>query len=732
MNGVASLFIAFLKHPEFHRVIVWWLTWAGLGLAFLPLTMRLFKGFHDRGYAFARVLGLLLPALCVWLLSSLGIAPFNRTTALLSVACGALINYSFPGSSTNVRRFFRERRAHIVAQEYLFVLALLAWAFIRSMNPDIENLEKFMDFGFVNASLRAEWMPPADMWFSGETINYYYFGHYFTAFFSALNAVPADIAYNLMIASLFALAVALPYSIVSNMLRHAFSSGGGKAVVGGALAALLLALGGNLHPVVYGVVPQALHRAGLAEEAPSYWYTNATRFIGYNPDTNDKTIHEFPLYSFVVADLHGHVLDIPVVLSLVGIGASALMVSSPGEMVHAPFRPPLAEAAAAGVLLAVAWMTNSWDYPIYLFILFGVFLVRALARRRSAARAFGEFLLPSAALLAVSQVLILPYNRNFQNFTGGVHRTMANSPLWQLAILWGHQLFFAASFALFLAFAARRILAERNGEGRLRALLLRTPPPDIMALGMAAAALCLLIVPELVYVKDIYGATYHRANTMFKMTYQASILFALVAGYAMPRIVGGLRGCPKSRLAASLLFGLAAAMPLTYPFFAVPGFYAPPPLRAYKWLHGLEFLNESDRAIVRWFGSNVRGRPVLLEANGDSYTRSGRISMATGLPAPLGWYVHEWLWRGGTDELNRRSADIAAIYASDDADAARRLVERYAIRYIVVGELEREKFKKIETEKLMELGSVVFRMADGSFIVETDIRQPSTGPKEKK
>lgn len=732
MNGVATLFIAFLKHPEFHRVIVWWLTWAGLGLAFLPLTMRLFKGFHDRGYAFARVLGLLLPALCVWLLSSLGIAPFTRTTSLLAVVCGALINYAFPGSFANVRALFRERLEHIAAQEYIFVLALLAWAFIRSMNPDIDGLEKFMDFGFVNASLRAEWMPPADMWLAGETINYYYFGHYFTAFLSALTAVPADIAYNLMIASLFALAVVLPYSIVMNMLRRAEHTGGGKAVAGGVLAALLLALGGNLHPVVYGVVPQALHRAGLAEEAPSYWYTKATRFIGYTPDTNDKTIHEFPLYSFVVADLHGHVLDIPVVLSLAGIGASALMTSSPGDAFGTPFRPPLAEAAAAGVLLAVAWMTNSWDYPIYLLILFGVFLVRALARHRSAPRAFGEFLLPAAALLAVSQVLILPYKNSFQNFTGGVHRTMASSPLWQLAILWGYQLFFAASFALFLAFAARRILAERNGEGRLHALLRRTPPPDIMALGMAAAAVCLLIVPELVYVKDIYGATYHRANTMFKMTYHAFILFALVAGYAAPRIVGGLRGWPKSRVAVSLLFGLAAAMPMTYPLFAVPGFYAPPPLRDYKWLHGLEFLSDADRAIVRWFERNAGGQPVILEANGDSYSNFGRISMATGLPTPLGWYAHEWLWRGGTDELKRRKKDIAAIYSSDDADAARRLIERYAIRYIVVGEREREKFKEIGEEALKELGSVVFQTPGGSFIVETDIRQPSTGRKEKK
>ena len=44
----------------------------------------------------------------------------------------------------------------------------------------------------------------------------------------------------------------------------------------------------------------------------TYWYPNATRFI-------PKTIHEFPSYSYVVADLHGHVYDIPFVLLSISI-----------------------------------------------------------------------------------------------------------------------------------------------------------------------------------------------------------------------------------------------------------------------------------------------------------------------------------------------------------------------------------------------------------------------------
>ena len=35
----------------------------------------------------------------------------------------------------------------------------------------------------------------------------------------------------------------------------------------------------------------------------------------------------------------------------------------------------------------------------------------------------------------------------------------------------------------------------------------------------------LILIPEIVYVRDIYEKTAPRANTMFKLTYQAYILF---------------------------------------------------------------------------------------------------------------------------------------------------------------------------------------------------------------
>ena len=45
--------------------------------------------------------------------------------------------------------------------------------------------------------------------------------------------------------------------------------------------------------------------------------------------------------------------------------------------------------------------------------------------------------------------------------------------------------------------------------------------PDLFAIVMGLCAIGLIVIPELVYVRDIYENGNARANTMFKLTYQA-------------------------------------------------------------------------------------------------------------------------------------------------------------------------------------------------------------------
>ena len=82
----------------------------------------------------------------------------------------------------------------------------------------------------------------------------------------------------------------------------------------------------------------------------------------------------------------------------------------------------------------------------------------------------------------------------------------------------------------------------------------------------------------------------------------------------------------------------------------------------------------------------------------------------TGLPTVLGWYVHEWLWRNDTDDLNTKRAEIETIYTSSDKELVKELLDKYDISYIFVGSCEREKYgTNLNEEILAGLGKKVFQ-----------------------
>ena len=73
-----------------------------------------------------------------------------------------------------------------------------------------------------------------------------------------------------------------------------------------------------------------------------------------------------------------------------------------------------------------------------------------------------------------------------------------------------------------------------------------------------------------------------------------------------------------------------------------------------------------DAGAIRWLQETVEGQPVVLEAQGDSYSDCERVSAMTGLPTVAGSYVHQWLWRNDLAELNGRVEDVENIYTGTD------------------------------------------------------------------
>ena len=457
------------------------------------------------------------------------------------------------------------------------------------------GLEKFMDYGFVNSILRSGDVPPKDMWFAGESINYYYYGQYVSAFITRLSGIKTEIAYNLMMATLFAFSMALCFTIVTNLLKGQGLKNT-PAILGGLVGSLLVSFGGNLHAFIYGTLSK------LTSNGKIYWFPDATRYIGYNPETSDKTIHEFPVYSFVVSDLHAHVINMIFVLALLGVLIAIFRKlrdrANPSwkakSMVDDIFFP---ELLIPGFLIGIFQMSNYWDFPIYLTVTLFTLLAAGVRQYGFTLKMLGTAAIRFLSVVIVSIVFAFPFNLNFEKVATGIRLARDHSLPHQLLILWGYQLVMAVLFFIFILFTEQNVSwkSKRGKEreklrseltlvARVRNVLQKFSIEDVFTVILFVSAIGLVLIPELVYVEDIYSGEHKRANTMFKLTYQAFIMFGLACGYVFIRIWQMTEKGWKYvvSLAISIIMVL---LPMIYPIkYAIPSWYrkmVPPSLKSF-------------------------------------------------------------------------------------------------------------------------------------------------------
>jgi uncharacterized membrane protein len=150
-----------------------------------------------------------------------------------------------------------------------------------------------------------------------------------------------------------------------------------------------------------------------------------------------------------------------------------------------------------------------------------------------------------------------------------------------------------------------------------------------------------------------------------------------------------------------------------YPYFAIKSYFGD--LKTYSGLNGTNYLKvlyPNDFDAIQWINKNIKGQPVILEAQGDSYTDYARVSANTGLPTVLGWTVHEWLWRGSYDIPAPRIPEIEKMYQSSSLDETKTLLRKYNVSFVFVGDLERQKYIDINEEKFKSLGKSIFQKGD--------------------
>ena len=568
--------------------VIWWLFVIELlGLITFPLTYSVFPGLRDRGWGLSKLLGILALALLTWLPASLRILPFDQ-----GVVVAAFLLLAVAGGIAGWRRraalgeFARARWKLLVVCEVAFLIAFLYFTWIRAIDPDLWHIyrggEKPMEFAFLNAILRSRYMPPFDPWFSGGYINYYYYGQYLFAMLIKLTGISPAVAFNLSIPLLFGLTFSGAYSIVGGLI--------GKWWAG---------LAGGIGVVVVCNLDGVAQLAGqwkaiLAQlPIPPFDYWQSSRVIPY-------TINEFPYWSFLYADLHAHLIDLPIVVLMIA-GCASLVASARSQKRR--WLPAIPTLAALALALGAAWCTSTWDLPTYAVLIALAAALRVLPPGDGAAAPTGGvrslltwprvrgYALALGATYGASYVLYLPFHAQFQNFVSGVGASPASTDPNQFATLFGLWLFLLATFfvvelrdrierrlaaqalkpeghatrrlwitvaasavALLFAYTAglKVLLVVLLAVGLYLALDRAHSPLKLFTYTLLLLGLAIALGVEFVYIRDFLdNSPFERMNTIFKFYYQVWTLFSLGGVLAfcqlLPRVFGSATVSESSR-----------------------------------------------------------------------------------------------------------------------------------------------------------------------------------------
>jgi YYY domain-containing protein len=594
----------------------------------------------------------------------------------------------------------RQAVGAIAAPEMVFWGGSLAILFLRLGRPAIVETEKLMDLGILTMLTRADAFPPPDMWLSGTSLPYYYWGSLVWALPLRLSGLNPAIGYNLV-----------------------------AALIGGSTAVGLWALGARLAGGRWALGATAAFFGVLAGTADGFRQVLA----GFGPSQIDLwrssrqvsgAITEFPLFSFWLGDLHPHVLSLPLAVAAIAVAAFA------GSRALS-WRP----VALASALFGLTWAANPWAMPPTL-VAVALMLICGDGRWRWPWQSGWQRWAAALAAGIGGWIISAPFHLGFNPPPHAIKPVFAWTQPLELLLYagvlliptffvvvrvargWGRGDSFrttailvgGAAVTLIIGAATHRPTTVVLSVGLsvvIAAVLQPGEDHDRPALALVALGLFLFLVPELVYLEDGYGAELHRMNTIFKAYFQGWMLLAAT----LPVLIRKGGGSERGR---RLLLVVMTVIALPHLLGA-----AVSSLGADEYgLNGLGWMDPGDRAIVEVLREQPPGT-TMVEAVGDAYSEYGRLASASGVPTLLGWANHEMVWRGPDilPEAHRRKTVVRSIYTGGDRDMIRRTVKEADIDCVAIGMIEKRDFSDESLDALREAGDDLISCGQGGELV---------------
>ncbi len=535
---------------------------------------------------------------------------------------------------------------------------------------------------------------------------------------------------------------------------------------------------------------------GILPISPDRWFWAPRSIVGELPGASNE-INEFPYFTFVFGDLHAHVIALPMTLLVLGWLFSEVMAA--GAVIRSKLAVAgsiIFGGLAVGILQPTN--TWDWFTYLLLAVLTLIFTFY-LRRQRLGRRSVLTWAVVLVGLFIVQWIAALPFTAFWATsyVSGNALKAFEGNktPIWAYLDMHGLFLFFIVSLLIWQTARLLRRVYVRDFIGRTWPLLLiagaimvavlltlflalvpiniwllRPPIPlAIICIPLLAWCAILFFVPDqsremrvllaltglalgVTFGVEIVvlGADIGRQNTFFKFYMQAWILFSIVAAVALAWLLQASerwRGWLRSPWLAmtALLLAIAALFPIMSTQGKIALRMAP---QAPHVLDGNAYMDyatyyegsktiplKGDLDIIHWLQDNVKGTPVILEAQQTEYKLGSRIAINTGLPTIVGWNFHQRQQRTIDPLPNmvfQRVANVAGLYNTPDIFTAWRMLKYFNVEYIIVGKLEQAiyeapglaKFEAMAGRGLLKAvyqnnGDTIYQVVHGATLPDT-------------
>jgi len=349
---------------EFVPLLRWSLALAVLSVVGAPIAATVFRPLPRKGAAFSLPIALLGFAVVVFWL---GQVIYGRHAVVASVVVLAAV------SGLAYRYGERPDWRAIAVGSAVFYLGFLSYLTFAAHDAGITPVggEQFLHYGLSNALVHADALPPEDFWWAGEPVRYYYGTQLQVASLSVLSGTPLRYGYYLSLGTFYGMLFVSAYGLVGSILAardRSYHLGGVFGAVFVAIAGALTAflrLSFEFHPAaIRDWTDEALFGALVADRGYTFaeavgtqgttdgWFWWNARYV------IEDSLYEFPLYSLLKGDLHGHALSTGYIVLAAAIAFSY-------------YRTPAAERGrrlalvygGLGLVAGLFGFMNTWSLP---------------------------------------------------------------------------------------------------------------------------------------------------------------------------------------------------------------------------------------------------------------------------------------------------------------------------------------------------------------------------------